>query len=206
MNKEQLNTLVVEYQQSRNEDAFNEIYEVLNERWRKTRKAVARSLRADEHTVQATYEDALLKAIEKYTPEKGEFEHMLNTYIKNSRSTVYNRSKKRYDHELYDSNQTDDESVTETAISMLPADVNVEEEIIAKEKADHSEVIDSLANGENETVTAIIETFLNHSKPTPTAIGAELGIHHSSVIRTLKRLAGKFDTNKYGEYRDYLLA
>jgi len=47
---------------------------------------------------------------------------------------------------------------------------------------------------------------LTREKPLPPAIGGELGLHHSTVIRTFKGLAGKFDSKKYGDYTDFLVA
>jgi len=67
-------------------------------------------------------------------------------------------------------------------------------------------LIDSLLNGADAKTTAIVEAFLASEKSSPTAIGEELGLHHSTVIRTLKRLAGKFDSKKYGDYTDFLVA
>jgi hypothetical protein len=85
-------------------------------------------------------------------------------------------------------------------------DFNLEEQIIAKKKADQRQLIDSLLNGADETTTAIVATFLAHPKPTATAIAKELGVHHSKVTRALNRLAGKFSTKQFGDYHDFLVA
>ncbi|OCI06325.1 hypothetical protein BBP22_21610 [Bacillus paralicheniformis] len=58
----------------------------------------------------------------------------------------------------------------------------------------------------DETTKVIVETFLACERPTPTAIGKKLGVHHMTVIRKLEKLAGYFDTQQFGDYRDYLFA
>jgi DNA-directed RNA polymerase specialized sigma24 family protein len=201
-----LNNLVVTYQTKRNDDDFNEIYRYFNAKWSRTIDTVAKSIRSNEADTQALYEDSLMKAIENYDPERGDFVNVVNNYIRRARTDLYRKTKRQFIWEVYEGRTIADGDVTEMDISMQPADVNIEEEIIAKEKADNRQVISDLLSGADAKTTAIVEAFLASSKPNPTAIGRELNLHHSVVIRTLKRLAGKFDTNKYGEHRDYLLA
>ncbi|MGQ0416339.1 sigma-70 family RNA polymerase sigma factor, partial [Bacillus sp. HC-TM] len=93
----------------------------------------------------------------------------------------------------------------------LKDDFDLEEHVIKKKEADQRELIDFLADPEqvnDETTTAIVESFLSseNKTPTPTAIGKMLGLHHSTVIRKIERLAKRFDERQFGNYRDYLLA
>jgi DNA-directed RNA polymerase specialized sigma24 family protein len=202
-----LNNLVVAYQTERNNDDFNEIYRYFNAKWSRTIQSVAKSIRSNEADTQALYEDSLMKAIENYDPERGDFVNVVNNYIRRARTDLYRKTKRQHEREYYEVEKQDEEGGTyETAISMLPADVNVEEEIIAKEKADNRQVISSILSDADERTTAIVQTFLASPKPTPTSVGNEMNLHHSVVIRSIKRLAANFDTNKYGDYRDYLLA
>lgn len=207
MENVKLNNLVVAYQTERNEDDFNEIYRYFNAKWSRTIDSVARSIRSNEADTQALYEDSLMKAIENYDSDRGDFINVVNNYIRRARTDLYRKTKRQHEREYYEVEKQDEEGGTyETAISMLPSDTNVEETVITKEKADNRQVIDSLLSKADARTTAIVETFLASTKPTPTAIGKEMNLHHSVVLRSIKRLAGNFDTNKYGEYRDYLLA
>ena len=78
--------------------------------------------------------------------------------------------------------------------------------VLETKRADQRQLIDFLLSGADATTTAIVEAFLNEKKPTPTAIGKKLGLHHSTVLRKLTSLASKYDSKKFGDYRDFLVA
>jgi hypothetical protein len=200
MNNEQLNNLVVSYQSERLDDQFVLIYEMVTKNWRNL-KTVAKSVRASEAEMLALYEDELLKCIEVYD-SRGDFINLLNRYIWRKRRRVYSKKNTLYKYEVYEIDREDDEA----ANFEIADEFNLEEQIIAKKKADQRQLIDSLLNDADETTTAIVATFLAHPKPTATAIAKELGVHHSKVTRALNRLAGKFSTKQFGDYHDYLVA
>lgn len=52
----------------------------------------------------------------------------------------------------------------------------------------------------------IIATFLSLDNPTVTAVGKELGINHTTVTRSLKRLAKNFEESEFGNISEYLSA
>ncbi|MED3845571.1 hypothetical protein [Peribacillus frigoritolerans] len=112
-------------------------------------------------------------------------------------------TKRRKEFEVYEK-ANDDEAATSRF--EIADEFNLEETVIAKKKADQLALIDSLLEGADEITIGVVRTFLNHPKPTATAIAKELGVHHSKVIRTLNRLAGKFSTKQHGDFRDYLVA
>lgn len=203
MNNEKLNGLVVKYQTDRSEDTFREIYVMVSANWRNL-EAVGKSVYSNEPEMLATYEDMLLACIEVFDGS-GNFSHLLNRYIWRKRNDIYkvNKARRRYEA-VFTPLENDDGS--EAATFELADEFNLEEYITAKKKADQRQLIDFLLEGADETTTAIVETFLQHPKPTATAIAKELGCHHSKVLRALNRLAGKFETKQFGDYHDYLVA
>ncbi|MGM0904217.1 MAG: hypothetical protein ACQEXB_24325 [Bacillota bacterium] len=203
MNNEKLNGLVAKYQTDSNDDTFREIYEMVSANWRNL-EAVGKSVYSNEPEMLATYEDMLLACIEVFDGS-GNFSHLLNRYIWRKRHDIYKVNKARRKYEAVFT-PMENEDGSEAATFELADDFNLEHEITAKKKADQRQLIDFLLEGADETTTAIVETFLQHPKPTATAIAKEIGCHHSKVLRALNRLAGKFETKQFGDYHDYLVA
>jgi hypothetical protein len=203
MNNEKLNGLVTKYQTDRSEETFAEIYSIVSSTWRNL-DAVGKSVYSNASEMLATYEDMLLACIEVYDGS-GNFSHLLNRYIWRKRNDIYkvNKARRKY---MADITPLVNDDGSEAATYEPEDDFLIEDYLTAKKKADQRQLIDFLLTGADETTTAIVETFLQHPKPTPTAIGKVLGIHHSVVIRKLERLAGKFDARQFGDYSDYLVA
>ena len=203
MNNQQLNKLVLDYRNDRSEDTFGHIYEIVSANWRGL-DTVGKSVKASEDEILAVYEDSLLRCIEYWKPV-GDFGHFLNQSIKRRRSDIYRKKKRLSEFEVF-AKPTENEDGSEPASFEIADEFNLEDYILKKKKADQRKLIDSLLNDADAKTTAIVEAFLASEKSSPTAIGEELGLHHSTVIRTLKRLAGKFDSKQFGSHQDYLVA
>ena len=203
MNNQQLNNLVVRYQTERSEESFGELYAEVTKGWRSL-ATVAKSVRASEAEIVAAYEDELMKCIEAYDITKGhDFINLLNRCIWRKRRRIYTKKETLNKFEVYEKANEDEAATSRFEIA---DEFNLEEAVIAKKKADQLALIDSLLEGADEITIGVVRTFLNHPKPTATAIAKELGVHHSKVIRALNRLAGKFSTKQHGDFRDYLVA
>ncbi|WP_226568195.1 hypothetical protein [Bacillus stratosphericus] len=199
--KEKLNNLVLNYQKSRSNNSFAEIYEMTITPMRITFKEVARSLRSSVPEVVALYEDVLMGCISSYSGEY-DFENYFKYSLKNKRANLYRDKKKRSQWEVLECGLS---SSDESAATLEIADEETPETIyFTKKRADQCQLIDSLLEKADETTRQIVETFLGCERPTPTAIGKKLGVHHMTVIRKLEKLAGYFDTKQFGDHRDYL--
>jgi hypothetical protein len=203
MNNQQLNNLVLDYRNNRNEETFEQIYEMVAANWCNL-ETVGKSIRASEAETIAAYQDVLLECIEKYDGSTN-FSYLLNKSIRFRRRDIYLKKKRLSEFEVY-AKPTENEDGSEAANFEIADEFNLEAHITAKKKADQRQLIDSLLNGADETTTAIVEAFLAHPKPTATAIAKELGYHHSKVTRALSRLQAKFSTKQFGDYNDYLIA
>ncbi|MEY8188612.1 hypothetical protein AB4X15_02915 [Peribacillus simplex] len=204
MNNQQLNNLVVRYQTERSEESFGELYAEVTKGWRSL-STVAKSVRASEAEITAAYDDVLMRCIEAYDITQGhDFINLLNRCIWRERRGIYRKKQTLNKFEVYEKANDDDEAATSKF--EIADEFNLEETVIAKKKADQLALIDSLLEGADEITIGVVRTFLNHPKPTATAIAKELGVHHSKVIRALNRLAGKFSTKQHGDFRDYLVA
>lgn len=203
MNNPQLNELVQSYRTEKSDEVFEKLYAMVLKNWRSLGK-VARSIMSNEADILASYEDEMLKCIEVYDG-RGDFINLLNRHIWRKRNDIYKVAKSRKKYTVVIP-ENENEDGTEAATFDFADDFNLEEHVLSKRKTDQRQLIGFLVNGEDETTTAIVEAFLNHPKPTATAIAKELGCHHSKVLRALTRLASKFDTKQFGDYHDYLVA
>jgi hypothetical protein len=202
MENNQLNNMVIRYKSERSDESFAEIYEVIAKGWRSL-GTVAQSVRSNESEITAAYEDVLMRCLAAYDG-RGDFINFLNRSIYRKRQDIYGMTKRRREFEVYEAANDDDEAATSRF--EIADEFNLENAVIAKKKADQLALIDSLLEGADEITIGVVRTFLNHPKPTATAIAKELGVHHSKVIRALNRLAGKFSTKQHGDFRDYLVA
>ena len=202
MNNLKLNNAVLEFQRSRSDESYAIIHEATIEKVNRKLEKIASSVRSNYPDTRALYEDVLMRCIERFDG-KSDFSHFYNAAVALERRGFNRKNVKRYDREVF---SVDDDGDEKAATFEIADDFNLEEQIIAKKKADQRQLIDSLLNDADETTTAIVATFLAHPKPTATAIAKELGVHHSKVTRALNRLAGKFSTKQFGDYHDYLVA
>lgn len=201
--KQELNNLILTFKESKQEKDFVRIYELTVEKASCTFKATARSLLTGVPEVQALHEDVLMRCISDYNGLH-DFENFYKNSLKNRRADIYRKTRKMNERDLYivDKPVNEDES----AATLEIADEETPETIyFTKKRADQQQLIDSLLEKADETTRQIVETFLGCDRPNPTAIGKRLGLHHSTVIRKLEKLAGSFDTKQFGSHRDYLV-
>ena len=166
---------------------------------------------AGRHEIQAVFDDSVIKALSAFGKRNGDFVKLFTTLLHNEQKTLLRKLRTRRKYELYEVENSNEDAAT----FEIASEFNVEEHITAIKEADQRQLIDFLLSGENERVTGIIQTFLKldcsgkstWSFPTAKSIADELGIHHSAVSRTFKRLAAKFEQAKqFGSYQDYLVA
>lgn len=202
--KEKLNSLVMEYKHTRCNLVFEEIYRLTISKFKATFKEIARSLRSNVPEVSALYEDVLMRCIETYSGEH-DFENYFMFSVKNKRANLYRDRKTRREREVMECEleKHDGEGAATLEIISMETPEKLQ---FKKKRADQRQLISSLLEKSDGSTKAIVETFLVSERPTPTAIGKALGIHHMTVIRKLEKLAGNFDSKQFGDYRDYLFA
>jgi hypothetical protein len=203
LNNGKLNEAVTRYQAERTDANFEALYGMISKGWREL-ETVAKSVRSNQAEILAAYEDTLMKCVDMYDG-RGDFINLLNRCIWRKRNDIYkvNKGRKKYEVDIKPVENDDGSTV---ATYELADEFDLATHVVAKKEADQHQLIDFLLNGEDEVTTAIVKTFLQHPKPTATAIAKELGYHHSKVTRALNRLAGKFSTKQFGDYHDYLVA
>jgi hypothetical protein len=201
LKNEKLNTLVLTYKNEGNEDVFNEIYHELIEKRDHQFEKIGKSIRSNYHETRALYEDVLLRCIERYDGST-DFRNFYNAAVALERKGFYGKNKRIFEREVYYEAATESTDEPNAATFEFADDYNLEDDVLKTTEADQRQLIGFLTAKGDATTTAIVEAFLASERPTPTAIGKQLGLHHSTVTRKLRRLARHFG----GDYRDYLRA
>ncbi len=201
--KQNINEQMLDYLSTGDPATFEEGYSALRakyqrqlERWEMTTSGV------NEHDLLELFDDTLLKTLAALGQDEGHFEKLFHRSLYNGFKSLLRKIRTRRDFEEYEAATSDEDAAT----FEIADEFDLEEHVVQKKEADQRQLIDSLLSDADETTTAIVESFLQHPKPNPTAIGKVLGVHHSTIIRKLERLAANFDSKQHGDYRDYLVA
>ncbi|PGY64378.1 sigma-70 family RNA polymerase sigma factor [Bacillus cereus] len=207
-----INEMANDYLRTGDDFVFTDLYTSLSEVYRdKLRYWSASTYMANEHDIIDLFHDVIHKVLESLRNNVGgDFVKLFVVSLGNSYKSLLRKLRTRRKYELYDGPDSDENENT-AMFETLKDDFDLEEHVIKKKEVDQRELIDFLADPEqvnDETTTAIVESFLSseNKTPTPTAIGKMLGLHHSTVIRKIERLAKRFDERRFGNYQGYLLA
>ncbi|MDR9852951.1 sigma factor [Paenibacillus sp. VCA1] len=157
--------------------------------------------------------EATWNALRSYDPNKGcstktwvmrHIKQATCRLIKSKHGTHYRRVRI-----VLDAPFPDDPDSSQT--TQLTDNVTTEEDFFArkhKKEADQRQLIDSLVHSGSEapdaTTTAIVEAFLAQPSASDAAIAKSLGIHPETVKRKLRKLARRYDANRFGNIYDYL--
>ncbi|PGA34015.1 AsnC family protein [Bacillus wiedmannii] len=206
-----INEMANDYLRTGDDFAFTDLYTSLSEVYRdKLRYWSTSTYMANEHDITGLFHDVIQKVLNSLRNNVGgDFVKLFAVSLGNSYKSLLRKLRTRRKYELYDGPNSDEEENT-AMFETIADEFDLEDHVIKKKEADQRELIDFLtdpAKVSDETTTAIVESFITNDGPTtPTAIGKKLGLHHSTVIRKIERLAKRFDERQFGNYRDYLLA
>lgn len=206
-----INEMANDYLRTGDDFVFTDLYTSLSEAYRdKLRYWSTSTYMANEHDITGLFHDVIHKVLESLRNNVGgDFVKLFTVSLGNSYKSLLRKLRTRRKYELYDGPDSGEEENT-AMFETIADEFDLEEHVLKKKEADQQKLIDFLTDPAkviDETTTAIVESFITNDGPTtPTAIGKKLGLHHSTVIRKLDRLACRFDKKQFGDYQDYLLA
>jgi hypothetical protein len=202
--------LVRKYKATNDEGLFLEVYKLLRRKYRGTLSYWgATTSGVNEHDILALFDDTLYKVLGTFT--EGSFVKYFGVALKRSFFSLLRKLKTRRTYEMYESVWSNEDSKNTAMFDTIASDYDLENDVLRKRKADQRKLIDYLT-GPGQTLdaetTAIVKAFLSYegNRLTPTAIANQLGLHHTTIIRKLTRLAKRYDEQQFGDHRDYLLA
>lgn len=204
-NNEKLNSNVIKYQ-SGDREVFRDIYEALTlmrNGW--LAKASGRYL-DDRATREAAFDDTLLKSLAAYDSahERGFVEYMSGNLRRANASIYRTVTRNKLACEVPDAPVYPDETESITLLdTIVDADANPED-IVMKEqkKRDHRQVISILLADQSEVVKNIAINRVMYESDN--ALAKALGVHHMVVKRTWKKIAERYDANRFGPICQYL--
>jgi hypothetical protein len=207
LKKSHINHLVAQYSEGKDEAQLGPIYRsLLAEYQTKLDYWASTTLMAGSHEIQELFDDVFMKSLEVIGNNGGDFVKLFQLSLGNRYKDLLRKLIVRRKYEQYETDNGDDDSAKVEIADEYRLEEEVIEGLSRKKKNDQLMLIEFLVSGENERTTAIVQAYLSTELKTPTAIGKHLGLDHKQVTRTLKRLAGKFDSKQYGDYSDYLVA
>ncbi|OMC96245.1 hypothetical protein MKX34_24075 [Paenibacillus sp. FSL R5-0636] len=203
MNFEKLNRLAAVHLVDRTDATFSEMYEEAITLFRRmNRNRIVFSRMGDNNDADELLDSVILKVIAK-SPDN--FGALLLTALNAAQLDFFKaeqRRRKRFelsvDTEAPNSDVRDEDTDVELAVI---------QRVVRKKRTDQLELIDSLTRSAktDTTTTTIVEAYLFAPLDAkPTEIARSLGIHHETVKRKLRRLARRYDANRFGDVREYL--
>ena len=199
-----INHAVTQYFGTKSDAALTQAYrDLLTEYQPKLSYWASTTYMANDHDMAEIFDDTFIKTLDVVESKGGDFVKLFHHSLHNRYKSLLRKLKIRRAREQY---EIDREGEEEAATFEIADEYRFEEEIGAKQKADQVALIDFLVRGEDARTTAIVQAYLSTELKTPTAIGNYLGLDHKQVSRSIKRLAGKFDSRKFGSYTDFLVA
>lgn len=198
MGDEKLNTLAKQYLAGQVD--FNELYETLNAGWfRKQREQDFHRYPNERHEVTAMYDDSIIKALEGF---REDFASYLKVSLKHGRGKLRQRIRRKEVNEISIEGIEDD---SETG-APTPAELRAPdpfERAAEKEKArNQRQLISELAVGADGFTQTVVKLFSRYNSMN--ALAKALGVHHSKVSRSIRRMSRGYDANRYGNLYDLL--
>lgn len=205
MSFEQLNKAADTYYATRSQDAFRVLYSEAQRVFQtQNRRRVCASGYGDRNDADSILNDVILKLIGKDSING--FGLWMATALKNARIDWLRKEQtrgKRY--ELTINKDDEDASTSEIKDELTTEDIVIES--YKKKEADQRQLIDFLSRSAktDTTTTTIVTAYLFAPLDAkPTEIARSLGIHHETVKRKLRRLARRYDANRFGDVYEYL--
>lgn len=209
--KDSINNLASYYLKTNDDVVFSRLYKsIASEIGLVLQKWEATTYLAERHDITDLYHDALLNSLDKLrTDGSGDFVKIFIRAIHNNYKSLLRKLKTRRKYEALESFIYDEED--ERAAPEPDSGIDIVTDIIKKRETktdeDKRQLIFALTSNTDSLTTAIVNEILNGTdgeRPTPTAIGRKLGIHHEKVKRTLRKLSKRYDERQFGSIDTYL--
>lgn len=195
---------------------FDELYAQYRTLIRSVSHSRSRSTGIDAADFESAMTEALWEAYKTYDPTRGTpIEARIDRKIRDAAVDVIRGRNGGYARRVYavldaPKNDEEDSPKSEPTNGRTAEDDAIYSE--AKKRADQRQLIDSLCDPtqvDYDTVRAVssfreVNADGSLRYDSVTALAKALGMHHEVVKRKFRRLASRYDANRYGDYREYL--
>lgn len=195
---------ITRYQATKDEDAFAEIYQYIYNSRNNLVRSFASRYKLDEHDVESMINFRLLKVLATFVGTVDKFRNAVFKSIRNGCIDLY-RSKvaleNHYTEVMY---EDDDGALNEVYEIISDAPTSDEEDYriteIQKKHDQRQLTAYLLSNVSEQTLTSAL-TFIETNSYRLAA--KQIGTSNHTVKARIRKLAKKFDENKFGSYHDY---
>jgi|UPI0005D0FBA5 hypothetical protein len=200
MEKKAVNDLANAYLLSKDERHLEEMYTILRRAWNISRQS-------DEY--QSLFNEVFCLSVASF--KGGDFVNLISFSFRNRKKNLWKKQRLRQRHEWYEPSLLgEDNDEAATSSNIFVSDFNLEDHVVnkmfKKKEADKRQLIDFLLESakiqNDSTMTAIIEEFPRHKNLN--ALGKALGLRRNTVARKLSALSRHYDSQRFGDIRDYL--
>lgn len=198
---EKLNKTSDAFFKDKTPDNFNLLYESAKVEFliQHRRRLMASGL-CTRNEADAVFDDVLLRLTSRECLQN--FGLQLSTSLSNARKDFLKVSLRRNRRCELGLDKSFDES---TPMLEIRDSIETDGEVLKKED-DQSKLIAYLSDPTqvDSDTTAIVSTFLQDEYESVRALAKALGLHPEAVSRKLRKLAHRFDANRFGNISDYL--
>jgi RNA polymerase sigma factor (sigma-70 family) len=206
-----INNLANRYVATNDDTVMSSMYKTLaSEIGLKLRKWESSTYLAESHDITDLFHDAFLNSLDKLKADGyGDFVKIFMRSLHNNYKSLLRKLYTRRKREkLFGFSEEDNDDIPEIHLASTQ---NIEDDYIKQEEIktddDKRQLINVLTENCDSLTTAIVNEYLgckSGERPTPTAIGKKLGVHHEKVKRTLRKLMKQYDERQFGSTDAYL--
>lgn len=201
MSLEKLNMFAKDYLLHGRAETFSNLYDECRKEFQTVnRRRVTASGFGDTNDADSILGEVLFRLIRKGAVDG--FGQQMSTALKNARTDFFRAEKaRRRRYELTVDKPTEEDTPT----SEVAEEHTLEEIVFIQQKKDDQRQLIAFLIDPSEVDAATTEIIAAFSKyESITALAKELGLHHEVVRRKIRKLARRYDANRFGDISEYL--
>lgn len=201
-----INAAVTQFQLTKCEKAFTEIYKHIYEGDRNIIKKFARSYAIDEHDVESMINDRILATTANFDSTLGKFKNAVYRAIKNGCIDLQRKRKREGDYRTDVMYKDDDGEQSELYEIIEVAPTTNEDDIVKEiqEKNDQRQLVKFLLEKADELTLTSASAFIQSNSYRQAA--KLTGTTHVTVKSRIRKLSKQYDSKRFGSYYDYFTA
>ncbi|MEC1349127.1 hypothetical protein [Bacillus licheniformis] len=205
---ENLIQMVIEYQKSKNQRVFNEIFQHYQSIVVKIATDFSKARTIIKDDLISALNERLWQCIETFNvTTANNLDSVITFHLKRKAVDVVRGKQGTYVAKRIPIDTTAEENAaTFESDSGFDLESFVTSKVSGEIKTDHDkrQLIEALTSNSDALTTAIVKEHLSPEQPSARQIGRKLGVHHYTVTREIRKLAKNYDASQYGDINVYL--
>lgn len=200
MTNEQVNNLVISYQEDEEESVFTELFEVVSKYWESNKVfySLARKHNVEVVEVESMANILVYETVKKYEPT-GNYLNFLAVALSRKCSNLRRDTAKYFENETSLEETLGDDEDGSSLADFIITESNIEYE---RKKDDQCQLIAQLLDEAPDKSRQALKAYVESDYSFPKAAKL-LGISYPAVKRRIEKLATYFDANQNGSINEY---